>query len=139
MPGPSDVWAFIDDLKPVGFISWDVDSVLLRGIGYGCAVLRYVGWCADGARPRGRYKVSEECSGRSGDDTATATGLAVTLSPTTSEEGLLAVLLQQPIGRCRQGNLKSVDERRVKTKTGYGTLKFIVRTSRSCRYNNHLI
>ena len=91
--GLSDVWAFIDDLKPVGFISWDAESVILRGVGYGRAVLRYVGWCVDGARPRGWYEALEECSGTSGCNAATATGLAVILSSsTTSEEGLLAVL-----------------------------------------------
>jgi len=74
----------------------------LRGVGYGRAVLRYVVWRVDGARPRGRYKASEECSGTSGCDVATVTGLAVTLSPSTYEEGLLAVLLQQPMGKCRQ-------------------------------------
>jgi len=97
--GLSDVWAFIDDFKPVGFISWDAESILLRGLGYGRAVLRYVGWCADGVRPRDRYGVSEECSRTTRCDVATVTGFAVALSPTTSEEGLLAVLLQQPMAK----------------------------------------
>ena len=92
LPGLSDVWAFIDDFKRVEFIPWDTESILLRGVGYDRAVLKCVGWCADGARPRGRYKVSEECSGASGCDVATVTGLTVTLSPTTSEGGLLVVL-----------------------------------------------
>jgi len=114
--GLSDVWAFIDDLKPVRFISWDVDSVLLHGVGYGRAVLRHVGWCVDGAQPRGWYKAPEECSGTSGCNAATVTDLAVIHSPTTSGEGVLAVLWQQPMGRYRQGN--SVYERQEMTGSG---------------------
>jgi hypothetical protein len=107
IPGVTNVWALIlrswDETGLMGCAFWGTDRVRVRCVGPDLSVLWRVARCKDCVLLRLRDKFAEEASATGGVAVNTLTGStgidALSAATGRGEEGALAVLLQQPMGR----------------------------------------